>query len=85
MEANASDSGDRAVLAQRAEPDQILHPCAFFSHFLTAAERNYDVGNWELLVVKLTLEEWKHWLEGAELPFIVWVDHKNLYYIQLAK
>ncbi len=29
-------------------------------------ERNYDVGNWELLTVKLALEEWRHWLEGAD-------------------
>ena len=55
------------------------------SRGLTPPERNYDVGNRELLVVKLALEEWHHWLEGAELPFIVWTDHKNLSYIQSAK
>jgi hypothetical protein len=49
--------------------------------WLTPPERNYDVGNRELLTVKLALEEWRHWLEGAELPFIVWTDHKNLSYI----
>uniref|UniRef100_A0AAQ4Q5H4 Gypsy retrotransposon integrase-like protein 1 n=1 Tax=Gasterosteus aculeatus aculeatus TaxID=481459 RepID=A0AAQ4Q5H4_GASAC len=49
------------------------------------AERNYDVGNRELLAVKLALEEWRHWLEGAEQPFIVWTDHKNLAYVQSAK
>ena len=26
-----------------------------------------------------------HWLEGAEHPFIVWTDHRNLAYIQSAK
>lgn len=35
--------------------------------------------------MKLALEEWRHWLEGTKLPFIVWTDHKNLEYIQSAK
>ena len=35
--------------------------------------------------MKLALEEWRHWLEGAEQPFVVWTDHKNLSYIQTAK
>lgn len=43
------------------------------------------MGNQELLAVKLALEEWRHWLEGAEQPFVVWTDHKNLSYIQSAK
>ncbi len=40
------------------------------------SERNYNIGNWELLVVKLALEEWRHWLEGAKQPFMVWTDQK---------
>ena len=43
------------------------------------------MGNRELLVVKLALEEWRHWLEGSVIPFIVWTDHKNLVYIQTAR
>lgn len=41
---------------------------------------NYDVGNRELLAVKLVMEEWRHWLEGARFPFTVKNDfnHKNL-------
>ncbi len=57
----------------------------FFSHRLSPAERNYDIGNRELLAVKLALEEWRHWLEGSGVPFIVWTDHKNLEYIRSAK
>jgi len=56
-----------------------------FSRRLSPAERNYDVGNRELLAVVLALEEWRHWLEGAEIPFVVWTDHKNLAYLQQAK
>lgn len=65
--------------------DNKMQPCAFLARKLSAAERNYDVGNRELLVVKVALEEWQNWLEGAELPFMVWTDHKNLEYIRTAK
>uniref|UniRef100_A0A3P9KPU5 Gypsy retrotransposon integrase-like protein 1 n=2 Tax=Oryzias latipes TaxID=8090 RepID=A0A3P9KPU5_ORYLA len=85
VEVDASDSGVGAVLSQRESPSGKLKPCAFFSRKLNPAERNYDVGNRELLAIKLALEEWRHWLEGAEQPFIVWTDHKNLAYLRSAK
>ncbi|KAF7641169.1 hypothetical protein LDENG_00290730 [Lucifuga dentata] len=78
VEVDASDVGVGAVLSQRSVADQKLHPCAFFSRRLTPAERNYDIGNRDLLAVKLALEEWRHWLEGSKVPFLVWTDHKNL-------
>ncbi|KAK3542610.1 hypothetical protein QTP86_031312, partial [Hemibagrus guttatus] len=52
---------------------------------LNPAERNYDIGNRELLAIKLALEEWRHWLEGARHPFLVLTDHKNLEYLRAAK
>ena len=85
VEVDASDTGVGAILSQRSPKDNKLHPCAFFSHKLDPPERNYDVGNRELLAVVKALEEWRHWLEGAEHPFIVWTDHKNLSYIRTAK
>uniref|UniRef100_A0A8C1TGE2 Gypsy retrotransposon integrase-like protein 1 n=1 Tax=Cyprinus carpio TaxID=7962 RepID=A0A8C1TGE2_CYPCA len=85
VEVDASEVGVGAVLSQRAASDDKVHPCAFFSHRLSPAERNYDIGNRELLAVKLALEEWRHWLEGSGVPFIVWTDHKNLEYIRTAK
>ncbi|XP_055015782.1 uncharacterized protein LOC129410863 [Boleophthalmus pectinirostris] len=85
VEVDASDSGVGAVLSQRSTGDQRIHPCAFFSHRLSPAEVNYDIGNGELLAVVLALQEWRHWLEGAEHPFIVWTDHKNLSYLRSAK
>ncbi|KAL0152505.1 hypothetical protein M9458_052228 [Cirrhinus mrigala] len=48
-------------------------------------ERNYDIGNRELLAIKLALEEWRHWLEGAKFSFQVITDHKNLQYLRNAK
>ncbi len=85
VEVDASEVGVGAVLSQRATSDDKVHPCAFFSHRLSPAERNYDIGNRELVAVKLALEEWRHWLEGSGVPFVVWTDHKNLEYIQSAK
>ncbi|KAG1953664.1 retrotransposable element [Pimephales promelas] len=85
VEVDASEVGVGAVLSQRSPSDDKMHPCAFFSHRLSPAESNYDIGNRELLAVKLALEEWRHWLEGSGVPFIVWTDHKNLEYIRTAK
>ncbi|KAL0173822.1 hypothetical protein M9458_029790, partial [Cirrhinus mrigala] len=62
-----------------------LHPCAYFSRKLSPAETNYDIGNRELLAIKLALEEWRHWLEGAAHSFHVFMDHKNLQYLRDAK
>ena len=74
MEAYASNVGVGEVLSQSSALDLKLHPCAFFSNRLKATEKNYDVGNCELLAVKMALE-WRPWLEGEEHPFIVWTGH----------
>lgn len=85
VEVDASDCGIGAVLSQRHGQPGKLFPCAFFSRKLTAAEKNYDVGNKELLSMKAAIEEWRHWLEGTIHPFQVITDHKNLEYIKSAK
>ncbi|KAG5848674.1 hypothetical protein ANANG_G00101330 [Anguilla anguilla] len=85
VEVDAFDVGVGAVLSQRSGLNNKLHPCAFFSHRLTPSEQNCSIGDRELLAVKLALEEWRHWLEGTEVPFLVWTDHKNLEYIRRAK
>ena len=78
VEVDASNVGVGAILSLRSAGDSRVHPCAFYSHRLFPAEQNYDIGNKELLAVKLALEEWRQWLEGAQVPFQVWIDHKNL-------
>ncbi|KAK3527064.1 hypothetical protein QTP86_008645 [Hemibagrus guttatus] len=85
VEVDASTTGVGAVLSQQQGNPSRLHPCAFFSHKLNPAERNYDIGNRELLAIKVALEEWRHWLEGARHSFLVLTDHKNLEYLRAAK
>lgn len=85
VEVDASDVGIGAVLSQRHGNPGKMYPCAFFSRKLTTAEKNYDVGNKELLSIKEALSEWRHWLEGARHTFQVITDHKNLEYIKNAK
>ncbi|KAK3519811.1 hypothetical protein QTP70_006485 [Hemibagrus guttatus] len=85
VEVDASVLGVGAVLSQRRGETPVLHPCAYFSKKLSPAEQNYDIGNCELLAIKLALEEWRHWQEGANHPFEVITDHKNLQYLREAK
>ncbi len=73
------------ILSQHHGEPPCLHPCAYYSRKLSPAEQNYDISNRELLAIKLALEEWRHWLEGAQHPFTVITDHKNLEYLRSAR
>ncbi|KAL0150019.1 hypothetical protein M9458_054678, partial [Cirrhinus mrigala] len=52
---------------------------------MSPVEQNYDVGNRELLAIKLALEEWHHWLEESAHPLTIITDHKNLQYLREAR
>jgi len=85
IEADSSDFATGAVISQESPEDGKWHPVAFLSKSLTAVERNYEIHDKEMLAIIRALEEWRHFLEGAEHPFEVWTDHKNLEYFRSAK
>lgn len=70
-----------------AESQSIVEvdPVHIFSYQLTDPERNYDVGDKELLAIKLALKDWRHWLEWAKHPFLILTDQKKLTCVQQAK
>lgn len=57
----------------------------FFPHRLSPAKRNYNIANRVLLPVKLVLEEWHHWLEGAAQPFMFGLIIRTSLFIQSPK
>ncbi|CAJ0926608.1 unnamed protein product [Ranitomeya imitator] len=60
FEVDASEIGAGAVLSQRNSDGSLMKQCAFFSQKFSPAERNYDVGNRELLAMT--------WVEPSDLP-----------------
>ena len=85
IEADSSDFATGAVLSQQSLKDEKWHPVAFLSKSLSAVERNYEIHDKEMLAIIRAMEEWRHFLEGAEHQFEVWTDHKNLEYFRSAK
>jgi hypothetical protein len=84
VEADSSGYATGAVLSQEGE-DGKWHPVAFLSKSLSQVERNYDIHDKELLAIIRALEDWRHYLEGAQHTFQIWTDHKNLEYFKTAK
>lgn len=83
-EVDASENAVGAILSERQVAKSLLHPIAFFPRKLSSSERNYDVGDRELLAIKAALEEWRYLLEGAAHPILIFTDHKNLEYLRTA-
>ncbi|SJL16290.1 uncharacterized protein ARMOST_19810 [Armillaria ostoyae] len=63
VEADSSEGTIGAVLSQ--EQDEKWRPVAFLSKVLTVTEHNYEICDKELLVIMITLDEWRHYLMGA--------------------
>ena len=58
-------------------------PVAFFSRKLNTAQRNYTVGEKELLSIVETLKEYRSMLYGCK-ELHVYTDHKNLTFHKLS-
>jgi len=85
IEANSLDFATGAVLSQQSTTDGKWHPVVFYSKSLSSVEQNYEIHDKEMLAIIRTLEEWRHFLEGATHPVEIWTDHKNLKYFMTAK
>ena len=73
------------MLSQQSLDDEKWHPVTFLSKSLSVVECNYEIHDKEMLVIIQAMEEWRHFLEGAEHKFKVWTDYKNLEYFMTAK
>jgi hypothetical protein len=71
---DASDFAVGGVLLQD-QGQGGLQPCAYFSKKLNSAERNYSVGDKEMLAMKLALNEYRIYVEGV--PTVLCTDHRN--------
>jgi hypothetical protein len=80
LETDAFDYVITAIILQIDPSTSILHPILFYSRSLTTAELNYNIYDKELLAIFTAFKEWRHYLEGPELPIEVITDHKNLEY-----
>lgn len=58
VEIDASEVRVGVVLSLLSPHRAMVHLCTYFSHHLSLAEQNYDVGNQELLTVRQVLDEW---------------------------
>jgi RNase H-like domain found in reverse transcriptase/Integrase zinc binding domain/Reverse transcriptase (RNA-dependent DNA polymerase) len=80
LQTDASDRAIGAVLMQKDDNGD-LHPCGYLSHALTPTETRWQIYDRELYAIYYALyKEWRHLLEGTELPVSIQCDHKNLTY-----
>ena len=84
LENDASDFALGTVLSQPSE-DGHLHPIAFHSRKFMATEINYEIHDKELLAIVDSFQEWRHFVERAQHPVMVYTDLKNLQYFMSAK
>jgi hypothetical protein len=79
LEVDASGFAMGVVLLQKKE-DGKKHLIAYYSKTLSAAERNYDVYDLELLAIVNALDHWRPYLAGSPHKIIIYSDHQNLLY-----
>ena len=73
LETDASGRGIGAVLSQKQDEDGKLHPVAFASRSLNAAERNYSISELETLAVVWAISHFHAYLYGQQVT--VMTDH----------
>ena len=84
IEADSSNFATGTVLSQVSTEDEKWHP-VFFSKLLSPVEHIYEIHDKEMLATIRALQEWRHFVEGAEHPCEILMDHKKLEYFMTAK
>jgi len=79
IESDVSKHATGALLTQM-DGNGDWHPCTFISKTFSAAERNYEIYDRELLALVRALTEWRHYIHGSSHMTTALSDHKNLTY-----
>ena len=79
LQVDASAFATGAILTQKDTQGKD-EAVGFHSQTFSAAERNYDIHDSELLALIHGLANWRHLLVGTTHPIMVYMDHKNLEY-----
>ena len=74
LETNASLKVWGAVLRQYNH-NRELKACSYLSKAFNLVEKNYQIYDWELLIIIQALETWRHYLLGTPHPITIWCDH----------
>ena len=78
MESDVSGFAIFAILSQ-AHPETVhWHLVAFWSRKKSPAERNYGIGESEMLAIVEACKEWRHYVEGTTHQVVVITDYANL-------
>ena len=77
LETDTSDYVTGGVLSQ-FDDDGVLHPIAYYSKSIIAAEYNYHIYDKELLAIIRCFEQWRPELEFTSLPIQIFTDHQAL-------
>ena len=83
IECDALKYASGAVLTQ-LDNNRDQHPIAFLLETFNKMERNYEIYN-RLLAIIRALEEWRHYIQGSVHTMIIYSDHQNLTFFKLAQ
>ncbi len=78
MKTDASGFAISAMILQGHPGTGHWHQVAFWSRKKSTAERNYSIGESEMLAIVEACKEWRHYIEGATHQVVVITDHANL-------
>ncbi len=78
IKTGASGFAISAIILQAHPETGHWHPVAFRSRKKSSAERNYGIGESEMLAIVEACKQWQHYVEGATHQVVVITDHTHL-------